>query len=127
MVLGSGRTILPSTPSQRWARGVSPRSRDEILETERAFVLSTRPVSWPTWEQKLEQARRAEELVDAVLDEADLDRHRVVVVSDHGNLEEGTHTRHTLNPVPLLSWGHGADALVDRVDEMVDLTPALIE
>ena len=112
MALGSGRTIRPSTRSQRWARGVSPRSRDEILETERAFVLSTRPVSWPTWEQKLEQ---------------DLDRHRVVVVSDHGNLEEGTHTRHTLNPVPLLSWGHGADALVDRVDEMVDLTPALIE
>jgi len=80
-----------------------------------------------TREQRFEQARRVEALVDAVLATVDLARHRVVVVSDHGNLEEAGHDRHTLNAVPLLAWGLGARELTDAVDAMDELTPALIE
>ncbi len=29
-----------------------------------------------------------------------------LLVSDHGNAEEPHHRHHTLNPVPLLAWGH---------------------
>ena len=32
----------------------------------------------------------------------------VLVTSDHGNLEDATTRRHTLNPVPLMGWGKGA-------------------
>jgi len=80
-----------------------------------------------TWEQKLREARRAEDLVAAVLERIGLDRHRVVTVSDHGNLERGDHHRHTLNPVALLAWGRGAAALVERVHGLDGLTPALVE
>jgi len=76
-------------------------------------------------DQKLLQARRVEALVDAVVAAVDLDRHRVVVISDHGNLEEGTDKRHTRNPVPLLAWGAGADDLVRCVSGLDALTPAL--
>jgi hypothetical protein len=76
-------------------------------------------------EQKLEQARRVEDLVDAAVDAVDLDRHRVVVISDHGNLEEADHKRHTRNPVPLLAWGAGADDLVAEVSGLEALTPVL--
>jgi bisphosphoglycerate-independent phosphoglycerate mutase (AlkP superfamily) len=79
-----------------------------------------------TREQRFEQARVVEELVDAALAAVDLSRDRVVVVSDHGNLEEAEHDRHTLNPVPLLAWGRGARQLVDAVDAMDRLTPALL-
>jgi hypothetical protein len=79
-----------------------------------------------TREQRFEQARLVEALVDAVLGEVDLARHRVVVVSDHGNLEEADHDRHTLNPVPLLAWGRGSRELVETVDAMERLTPALV-
>lgn len=34
----------------------------------------------------------------------------VIVTSDHGNVEEGTHKRHTRNDVPLLAVGPGAPA-----------------
>lgn len=80
-----------------------------------------------TVEQRLEQARRVEALVAAALAAVDLARHRVAVVSDHGNLEESGHTRHTSNPVALLAWGLGADRLSARVDRMDTLTPALVE
>jgi hypothetical protein len=78
-------------------------------------------------DQKLLQARRVEALVDSVLAAVDLERHRVVVISDHGNLEEGDHKRHTRNPVPLLAWGAGADGLVGRVTGLEALTPALLD
>jgi 2,3-bisphosphoglycerate-independent phosphoglycerate mutase len=79
-----------------------------------------------TREERFDQAVRVEALVDATLAAVDLATHRVVVVSDHGNLEEAGHDRHTLNPVPLLAWGRGAGALVDAVDAMEALSPALL-
>lgn len=79
-----------------------------------------------TREERFDQALRVEALVDAALAAVDLVRHRVVIVSDHGNLEEAGHDRHTLNPVPLLAWGNRAERLVDAVDSMEALTPALV-
>jgi hypothetical protein len=79
-----------------------------------------------TREQRFDQALHVEALVQAVLAEVDLDRNLVVLVSDHGNLEESGHGRHTLNPVPLLAWGRGAPDLTGAVDGMDALTPALI-
>ncbi len=75
---------------------------------------------------KLEQARRVEGLVGAVLAHVDLDRHDVIVTSDHGNLEESDHARHTLNPVPFLVWGPHAAHLAAEVQAMTDVTPALV-
>ena len=77
-------------------------------------------------EDRVEQARRVEDLTDAVLRCVDLDRHAVLWTSDHGNLEETDHDRHTRNPVPLLGWGRGAEAIVGRVTGMTDLTPMLV-
>lgn len=76
--------------------------------------------------ERFEQAALAEALVDAALEAVDLSRRRVVVFSDHGNLEESHHHRHTLNPVPLLAWGRGSAALVAAVTRMEDLTPMLV-
>ena len=79
-----------------------------------------------TWQDKLEQARRVESLVDEVLRRIDPSQHRLVVTSDHGNLEEGDHKRHTFNPVPLLAWGRDREQLLASIDEMTDVTSALV-
>jgi 2,3-bisphosphoglycerate-independent phosphoglycerate mutase len=79
------------------------------------------------WPERVEQARRVEALLDATLRAVDLDRHAVVAVSDHGNLEESDHDRHTRRPVPLLAWGRDARTLVERVDAMTALTPVLVD
>jgi len=78
-------------------------------------------------EQKLEQARAAESLVDHVVRAVDLERHLVIVTSDHGNLEDLTDKRHTRHPVPFLVWGAGQERLVDRVRRIEDVTSALVE
>ena len=80
-----------------------------------------------TREERFEQARLADALIDATLAAVDLSRDRVAMVSDHGNLEEVGHDRHTLNPVPLLAWGRRSRELVDAVDSMESLTPALLD
>jgi 2,3-bisphosphoglycerate-independent phosphoglycerate mutase len=80
-----------------------------------------------TRDERFHQALHVEALVGAVLPVVDSSRHRVVLVSDHGNLEEADHERHTTNPAPLLAWGHRAEELVARVDSMEELTPALVD
>ena len=44
----------------------------------------------------------------------------VLLVSDHGNLEEAGHRHHTRNPVPLLAIGSDAIAFagLGRIDEL---------
>jgi hypothetical protein len=49
----------------------------------------------------------------------------VVVTSDHGNLEESSHRRHTRNQVPLLAWGPCA-ATFERVRSLVGIVDALL-
>jgi phosphopentomutase len=49
----------------------------------------------------------------------------LVVCSDHGNIEEPEHARHTRNPVPLIALGPLADRFA-RLQSIVDLTPAVL-
>jgi 2,3-bisphosphoglycerate-independent phosphoglycerate mutase len=46
--------------------------------------------------------------LEAVLARADLDRLAVIVVSDHGNVEDGRVRTHTLNPAHFALWGSWA-------------------
>lgn len=50
----------------------------------------------------------------------------VVVTSDHGNLEEPEHRRHTRHPVPLLAWGRGSAAFRE-CRSLVDVTPKILD
>ena len=79
-----------------------------------------------THEQKIEQTGRVVDLVDAVISRMDLTHHQLIVTSDHGNLEESSHKRHTLNAVPFLTWGPRSEELLSRVDGMTDITPAIV-
>ena len=85
---------------------------------------------WTT--DRLGHGRRREEAV-ALL--ADLDAFvagavealgdaTLVLTSDHGNLEDLTHGRHTLNAVPLLAVGPGAAAFRD-VEDLAGVAPAV--
>jgi hypothetical protein len=50
----------------------------------------------------------------------------VVLTSDHGNLEDVSTRRHTTNPVPLMAWGPGAEALTAGVARLDQVAPALV-
>ena len=49
----------------------------------------------------------------------------MVLCSDHGNVEEPEHARHTRNPVPLIALGPRAAAFAGA-RSIVDLTPAVL-
>ncbi|HEX3113081.1 MAG TPA: alkaline phosphatase family protein [Candidatus Eisenbacteria bacterium] len=60
-------------------------------------------------DQDAERARRClsdlDRALETVLARADLESLTVVVVSDHGNVEDGTVRTHTLNPAHFALWG----------------------
>jgi hypothetical protein len=49
----------------------------------------------------------------------------LVVCSDHGNIEEPEHGRHTRNPVPLIAVGPRAESITDA-RSILDLTPSVL-
>jgi len=50
----------------------------------------------------------------------------LVLTSDHGNIEDLRVGGHTLNPVPLVAVGKGAEQLLNKVRSIVDVTPQLL-
>ena len=61
----------------------------------------------------------------AGIESGGLDDLTLLMTSDHGNLEESGHSRHTRNPVPLLASGP-ASARFAGLGSIAQLTPALL-
>jgi hypothetical protein len=72
---------------------------------------------------------RAVEMIDdltaGVVEGADLEELLVLLVSDHGNLEDRRQTTHTRNPVPALLIGHGRASVGEGLHAITDVTPAI--
>lgn len=120
---GDGETLSPITPEEAGCHLVELAGRHHLT-------------LWETFLTDLAGHRRfgitpeeAMGRVDGLL--AGVLEHRgpeltVVVTSDHGNLEETSHTRHTRNPVPLLAVGPGAESFTG-VRSLTGVTPRLLD
>jgi 2,3-bisphosphoglycerate-independent phosphoglycerate mutase len=53
--------------------------------------------------------------------------HRLILTSDHGNIEDLSHSRHTENPVPLITLGESAQELRERIRRIEEVTPAIVD
>lgn len=62
---------------------------------------------------------------DGLLTHFDPDKGLLLLTSDHGNLEDLSTKSHTRNPVPLITYGRGADAFAD-VQDLTGVLPALL-
>lgn len=71
--------------------------------------------------------RLLDEFLAALLESLDLSRITVLLVSDHGNIEDLSRKPHTRNPVPLLAWGPGCHWFPARVQSLPDVTPAIMD
>ena len=74
----------------------------------------------------VEVIENLEGLLDALLTHLDLSEHLVVLTSDHGNLEDLSTKRHTVNPVPTVLWGKGADTVAASIRDLTDIAPAIL-
>jgi len=61
-----------------------------------------------------------------VLDAVDLDRTLVMLISDHGNVEDLSVRTHTQNPVPALLIGRGRAQAAAGLASLVDVTPVIL-
>lgn len=50
----------------------------------------------------------------------------LVLTSDHGNIEDSASKSHTLNPVPLISWGRRSRELRNSIHCLTDVVPAIL-
>lgn len=70
---------------------------------------------------------QVDELLRGVLDLVDLNETLVLTTSDHGNVEEASAKKHTLNPVPTILIGAGRDQLAPHIHSLDNITPALVD
>lgn len=65
--------------------------------------------------------------IKAVVRGVDLDRHLIVVTSDHGNVEDLSVKTHTRNDVPALLWGKGKENAAGKIKAITDIPRTLLE
>jgi 2,3-bisphosphoglycerate-independent phosphoglycerate mutase len=77
------------------------------------------------WNKAVRVLQRVDSFLESLVNH--LDSHTTLVISsDHGNLEDLSTKRHTLNPVPLIAVGPDAQAFAP-VQDITGITPAILE
>ena len=77
--------------------------------------------------ESIDLVRDINRLIKHLVSLLDKESDTLLITSDHGNLEDSTTQLHTCNPVPLVTWGYGSARLRDKIESLVDITPALID
>jgi hypothetical protein len=72
----------------------------------------------------IEEVSKLDEFLLAVLDKSDLKETSIILSSDHGNLEDLSTSKHTLNPVPVLLWGELARNN-PKIKSLLDIVPLI--
>ncbi|MBK8049052.1 MAG: alkaline phosphatase family protein [Anaerolineales bacterium] len=82
-------------------------------------------------EQALTRARsmlqRFDGFLGGLLSAADLDHTMVIVSSDHGNVEDCSHGKHTVNKVLTLIAGDGRQQAAGAITALTDFVPVILD
>jgi hypothetical protein len=77
-------------------------------------------------DRALEEVRKLDEFLLAVLENTDLRKMSILITSDHGNIEDLSVPTHTRNPVPVLLWGALARRS-NRIKSILDIVPFVLD
>lgn len=77
-------------------------------------------------ERALGEVRKLDEFLTTVLENTTTGESSVLLICDHGNLEDISTPRHTHNPVPVLLWGPLADH-VGEIHSLLDVAPLILK
>ena len=69
---------------------------------------------------------KLERFLLALLQHIDLAKSLVLVVSDHGNLEDSSRRGHTTNPAMVLAWGKHAGRVSLGMNSLLDVYPTVV-
>ena len=65
-------------------------------------------------------------MTEVLLTSAALDRHTILLVSDHGNAEDLSTNTHNRNPVPVILWGGASSVTEHSIRSLTDISPAVL-
>jgi len=68
-----------------------------------------------------------DEFLGGIVSSVDLGEVLIVLISDHGNIEDLSTKTHTRNPVPCITVGNRAEHVANRIKNLTHLTPVLLE
>lgn len=74
----------------------------------------------------VEMLERMDGFIEGMVRHFDYDEDIILIISDHGNIEDLSVKTHTRNPVPLIVIGKQHSYFSSRIKSLVDLTPAII-
>jgi 2,3-bisphosphoglycerate-independent phosphoglycerate mutase len=77
--------------------------------------------------QAVNVLEKIDSLIGHILEKIDKKRMLLLVISDHGNIENLSVKSHTRNPVPFISFGVQHERIVAKIKNITDVTPAIIE
>ncbi|MCK5221528.1 MAG: hypothetical protein KAR14_08110 [Candidatus Aminicenantes bacterium] len=66
-------------------------------------------------------------LLSTLISLMDRKKDTLLITSDHGNLEDSSGKAHTLNPVPLITWGRKNTELSENINDLSGITPAILK
>jgi 2,3-bisphosphoglycerate-independent phosphoglycerate mutase len=70
--------------------------------------------------------QQLDKFIEGILNTLDTSRSTLVIISDHGNLEDLSSSKHTLNPALGLLVGAGHALVAARLATLIDVTPTLL-
>lgn len=74
----------------------------------------------------VEMLERMDGFIAGILDKFDYDKDLILMISDHGNIEDLSVKTHTKNPVPLITIGNKHLFFSSRIKNLTHVTPAVI-
>ncbi len=77
--------------------------------------------------EQIELITELDTLLKSLLKLMDEKTDTILITSDHGNLEESSSKSHSLNPVPLITWGRGSHELSAKINNLSEITPAILD
>lgn len=91
------------------------------------FFLTDRAGHKQDMEEAITLFERIDGLIGGILEEMGWSDDTLLITSDHGNVEDLSTRTHTRNPVPAIVAGAGRHRFVEQVQDLTDLTPAILQ
>jgi len=116
---------LPPVDSRRAGRNFARLGQEHTL-TFLEFWYSDMLGHKQKRDESIKVLSMLDDFIAGILDELDLNRSLLLVVSDHGNFEDWTTSKHTTNPALTILAGAGFKKLVPQLQSLLDVKRALL-
>lgn len=124
LMRGMGMDLEPVDPLEAGRRAARVAARYHFTLYE--HFLTDKAGHAREFSEAVTVLERVDRFLQGVLEELP-EEHLLIITSDHGNIEDLSVKTHTLNPVPTILKGPGAERLAPRIRSLTDIAPTILD